>query len=502
MAKHRKPKNGRVSSAKRADRNRQSPSLVLVGTTAAALSAVLVFGHATNTTAYSPQVELTAATIGIGGRGDPGGVNIPHKLQGNVLIPPDFNYIPVVYPAGFQIDNSVNTGVPVLADTITNNTQDAEGHDQFLLVVGYSEGTIVAEKVRRNLDPTDPGAPPLNPTNDPTQPGLMWVMIASPNVPNGGIFSRFPGLKIPFFVTSNGAAEPSPYNTTYVTDEYDPYADFPAYFNPFSLANSLVAVMYVHPDQYYDSVDYNPLDPAATTDPNVLVKTVTNSAGGHDTYVFVKAEHLPLFAPVRQIAGIVHLTPLTEPILGSVEPLVRLLVDMGYTDRENLNPEKPVQFSLITPPGKVLGAAAGVPGALGQGATNLVSGAEALPGSIPSPLAATDSPSINAKSLPQEEQEPSSADTSTTEPQATTLSDPGPNLGELTEDGNKATPTTPGKTTSPKKNPLTQLADSVKKFFSPKKKAEPSTPSPDSDSTANNSSSQAPSQNSTSNAAA
>src|SRR6185312_11832269 len=109
---------------------------------------------------------------------------------------------------------------------------------------------------------------------------------------------------------------------------------------------------------------------------------------------------------------------------------VRLLVDMGYTDRENLNPEKPVQFSLITPPGKVLEAAAGVPGALGQGATNLVTGAEALPGSIPSPLAATNSPSINAKSLPQEEQEPSSADTSKTEPQASTLSDPEPNLGE------------------------------------------------------------------------
>ena len=44
------------------------------------------------------------------------------------------------------------------------------------------------------------------------------MMIASPNVPNGGIFSRFPGLKIPFFVTSNGPAQPSPYDTT-ICDE-------------------------------------------------------------------------------------------------------------------------------------------------------------------------------------------------------------------------------------------------------------------------------------------
>ena len=110
-------------------------------------------------------MELAAATIGIGGRGDPGSVNIPNKLQGNVLIPPDFNYIPVAYPAGFDIDNSVNAGVPVLASTITNNVQDGEGHDQFLLIVGYSEGTIVSEKVRRSLDPTAPGAPLLTPAD-------------------------------------------------------------------------------------------------------------------------------------------------------------------------------------------------------------------------------------------------------------------------------------------------------------------------------------------------
>ena len=117
-----------------------------------------------------------------------------------------------------------------------------------------------------------------------------------------------------------------------------------------------------------------------------------------DTYVFVLADHLPLFAPLRQIAGILQLTPLTEPVLGGIEPLVRLLVDMGYTDRQNLNPEKPVQFSLITPPAKVVEAVAGVPGAIGQGVTNAVTGVESIPSSIPSPFTATNSPSITAKS--------------------------------------------------------------------------------------------------------
>jgi hypothetical protein len=503
VAKHRQSNNRRAFASNRAVRKRRkTPSVAFLGATAAAVSTVLVFGHATNNTMDMPQVQLAAATIGIGGRGDPDAVNIPHKLQGNAL-PMGFDYIPVHYPAGFDIENSTNAGVPVLRDAIT----DPENAGQFLMVVGYSEGAVVAEKVRRNLDPSDPGAPSTN--------NLLWVMIASPNVPNGGIFARFPGVTIPFFVTSNGAAAPSEYNTQFVTNEYDPYADFPAYFNPLSLANSLVAVIYVHPDAYYDSVDYDPLHPDETTDPNILVKTVKHTVNGHDvtdTYVFVKAEHLPLFAPVRQIAGILQLTPLTEPVLGSIEPLVRLLVDMGYTDRQNLNPEKPVQFSLITPPEKVVETVAGVPGAIGQGVTNVVTGVEAIPGSVPSPLSTTDSPSINSKSLPGDSQQSlensDPAPAASTDPEqsqeptgsgipTTTQPDPGPTLGEVTDDGHKATPSTPDKTTAPKKNPLTQLADSIEGFFSPKK---PTTSTPSSEST-DSTPADSTSQGSTSNAA-
>jgi PE-PPE domain len=415
-----------------------------------------------------------------------------------------------VYPAGFDIDRSVAAGVPVLDQTIKSNS------GQFLMVVGYSEGALVAEEVRRDLDPSDPGAPPVNSTN-PDNPGLLWVMIASPNVPNGGLAARFPvGFGIPFVITSNGPAQPSPYDTQYVTNEYDPYADFPAYFNPLSLVNSLFAVVYVHPDQYYDSIDYDPLT-GATNDPNVLVHPpVTNSAGGTDTYVFVLANELPLFAPVRQIAGILQLTPLTEPLLDSVEPLVRLLVDMGYTDRQNLNPQQHVQFSLITPPERILETIAGVPGAIGQGVTNLVNG-------LPAPVAPTNSPAINAKSLAEEPSEPqvndeptiaaatdpappqtpSSSGTSATEtPVATTLSDPGPTLGKVTEDGNKATPNTSSPTTQPKKNVFTELADTVKGFFSPKPKPAPSTPSSEpTGSTPSGSTTQDQSEGPTSNAA-
>jgi len=470
--------------------------VLLLSITAAAISTVLVFGHATNNTADSPQVQLAASTIGIGGRGDPTAANIPNKLNGHVVTD---NYIPVNYPASFFIDSSVAAGVPVLDQKIRENSDPScEGATPpcpFLLVVGYSEGSIVAEKVRRNLVPGVDGAPPAD--------ELLFVMIASPNVPNGGIFSRFPGVGIPFFVTSNGAAQPSPFDTTYVINEYDPYADFPAYFNPLSLLNSLAAVAYVHPDQYYDAVDYDPLTNTGTTP--VLVKTVTNSAGGTDRYVFVPAAHLPLLAAPRQIFGALGLTPFTEPVLSAVEPVLRLLVDMGYTDRENLNPEVPVTFSLFTPPAKVIETVAKIPGAVGQGVNNFATQGGAIPAPVAPTIAPTNSPSINAKSLPQEPQEslvsndpPSAGATDPAPPQApsgpssTLPTDPpvspltktGPTLGKVTEDGNMSTPNPSTKTTAPKKNLLTQLTDALTGFFSPKKTPESSTPSTEPDNSA------------------
>ena len=98
MAKHRQENRLASSATQTTQKRRRSPSVLLLGITAAAVSTVLVFGHATNNTVDSPQVQLAASTIGIGGRGDPAAANIPDKLQGNVL-PTGFNYIAVNYPA-------------------------------------------------------------------------------------------------------------------------------------------------------------------------------------------------------------------------------------------------------------------------------------------------------------------------------------------------------------------------------------------------------------------
>ena len=414
MAKHRRAKQREKSSPQRTSRtpkhhHRTTPSLILLGTAAAGMTTALVMGQATNNNADNANVRLAAANnaaIGIGGRGDPSSANIPAKLQGHAK-PTGYSYAGVTYPAGFDIDNSVTAGVPTLDGLVKFAALPAQ-NNQKIVVVGYSEGALVAERERRNLS-NDAAAPPAS--------QVSFVLIASANLPNGGIFSRLPGLNIPFFVSSNGPEEPSEYATTFVTNEYDPYADFPAYFNLLSLANTVAAIQYVHPDAYYDSVDYDPVTGAAG--PGVLVKTVARPDGNAtETYVFVPTDHLPLLAPLREGFAALGLTPFTEPLLSSVEPLLRVGVDMGYTDRLNLDPGTAVEFSFFTPQAKIAEALAAMPGAIQQGQNNFTAGIAAVPGSAlplkaaPSPLLApAKTPAINAKAAPQDEPKLSITDT-------------------------------------------------------------------------------------------
>jgi hypothetical protein len=333
-------------------KQRRARKAVLTVALAAGISSALVLGQATNS---SLLVQLTNTVIGIGGRDDSTSIRVPDKLSGTVR-PASYSYQGINYPASLMLSDSARDGLPKLHDAITSRPREP-----YLIVAGYSEGTLVAELERRRLQA-------LNPSDAPSKYQLSFVMIASPFAPNGGIFGRFPGISIPVIVDGMGPGLPTRYDTLYVANEYDPYADFPAYFNPLALLNSLLAVQYSHPDQYYDAI--NP----GTTPASVTV--VHNSAGGYDTYMLVHSQYLPLLGPLRQAASAVFLTPFTEPVLSAFEPLLRILVDMSYTDRLNLDPATPTPFSLITPPGKILEALGAVPGALAEGLANLLSGGQ------------------------------------------------------------------------------------------------------------------------------
>jgi diacyltrehalose acyltransferase len=224
----------------------------------------------------------------------------------------------------------------------------------------------------------------------------------------------------------------------------------------------------VHPDPNYDSINYDPLLPGEPQETDTILVTEIDpdpEAGtGRVTYVFVRTEQLPLLGPFREVGSATGTTFLTEPVLGGLEPVLRLLVDMGYTDRENLNPHEPTTFSLITPPDRIIETVVAMPGAITEGVTIFLVGVTAIPDSIPAPLDTTSAPAISASesegqdlvvnrtAAAIEDTSPPTPSTDETtqpiKPPASELEDEGPTLGNVTEDGNKFTPNSPGGTTS------------------------------------------------------
>jgi hypothetical protein len=368
----------------RTSKKRRARKAIVTVAAAAGLSGTLVLGHALDNTAEHLDVALAATVFGIGGRGDPDSARVQDKLNGEIgpgfTTPPSFDppgYIAIHYPASFNFQKSTNEGVTTLEPLVTNTPGPIQ-------ISAYSEGTLVAEQVKRDLAAAGYPGDTLDDQPDPDK--VTFLLIASPYVPNGGLFGRHPGFGIPGIVPTFSPAEPTAYDSTYVTNEYDPYADAPAYLNPASAVNSLMAIKYAHPDQYYDDIDPNADHGVYTT----IVED--NGAGGTDTYILVYNPELPLFGPVRQLEdNAPQLKPFLEPIVSSMEPVFRVMVDMGYTDRTNENPATPTPYSLITPPEKIKEALRQIPGALAQGRENFKAGHDVTP--IPDSVTKTmDSP--------------------------------------------------------------------------------------------------------------
>lgn len=353
----------------------------MVAGATAGITTALTFGQAPSATAAA--IPPNDVVVGVGGAGDTTSNRIRNKFEGQ-LVAGGHPFVGVPYPALLPVDPSVNAGLPALRDAV-----DAQiAGDNIVLVVGYSEGSLVAEKYKRTLA-SDPHAP------EPDD--LKFLFVASPFVPNGGIYSRFPGLAFPGFV-STGAAAPSPYDETFVSLEYDLIADFPAYANPLSIANAVAGMKYVHGDQGPDNVDLDDDDQA------VLV--VTTPDGGTDTYVLIRAEHLPLLQPVRDFSAALQTTALTEPVLSAIEPTLRVIVDMGYTDRDYQDADKPTRFSLFTPHERIAEAIDALPEAIDEGVDNFRNGFPAAPKAPADRNASTaEKPKVPAEPDEQNEQD-------------------------------------------------------------------------------------------------
>ncbi|MBJ7463219.1 MAG: PE-PPE domain-containing protein [Mycolicibacterium sp.] len=356
---------------------------------AVVVSIALVCGQAIGANGFGPLVGLVNTVIGIGGSSDPVSERLPAKLS-NTIVQPGDTYIGTEYPASLNLDRSVRIGMPVLQQHLVTTSGK-------VLVAGYSLGALLAEQLKRDVAESDEPPSPLD---------LSFLQIATPFVPNGGIFARFPGIAIPDVVSPMGPGQATQYDTTYVVNEYDLWGDFPAYFNPVAIVNAVLGHEYAHVDNWYDAVD-----PTAAAN---HVKVVTNSAGGTDTYILVPASRLPLLGPLRDIAYHLGVSAAAERLLGAIEPLLRVIVDMGYTDRLNLNPEVRKPFSLFTPPHKIVEALNAVPGAVREGVENLlgITRTPAAPAVAPPAAAAAVQPASQPESAVQSETAPEAEATS------------------------------------------------------------------------------------------
>jgi hypothetical protein len=230
-------------------------------------------------------------------------------------------------------DESVAGGVADLEDAI------AEHPNESLVIFGYSQGAMVANVEKQKLEDQYPNG---------DGPDIEFVLIGDPNLPNGGLAARFPGLYLPILnFTFNG---PAPTDTQFHTvediNQYDGAADFPLYpLNLISTGNALLGAVYRHPRDLEPSVD----------DPGTIHTTT-----GDTDYYFHPTDDLPLFDPLRTIG-------VPEPVIDVFEPVTKVAVELGY-DR-TIPPGEPTPARLI-PPINPATVAGDLVNAVGEGITN------------------------------------------------------------------------------------------------------------------------------------
>ncbi len=197
-------------------------------------------------------------------------------------------------------DQSVRAGVTDLDAAMAEHSND------HLVIAGYSQGALIANQEKRKLAeqyPDGVGAPDID-----------FALGGDPNVPNGGLFARFPDSYIPVLDMSLDGPETTdtPFDTVVLVRQYDFFADFPLYpTNVIADLNAFLGGLYVH------------TDPTGASLAPGLSASAIKSQHGDTTYYFFPTQDLPLFDPLRTLG-------VPESVIDVVEPFFRVLVEMGY----------------------------------------------------------------------------------------------------------------------------------------------------------------------------
>lgn len=246
--------------------------------------------------------------------------------------------VPVITPEGLlppllgdmTFDPSVAQGVEDLDAAL--RTQFSEHPDDDVVVFGYSQSSDIATLYKSRLS-SDPQAPAAD--------QLSFVLTANTNRPNGGLFTRFPGLHIPLLnITFNPPPTPTEtgYATTDIVYQYDPIADFPRYpLNLLADLNALMALPGVHlsyPNPYLPSSRFVPSSlPGGYTEAQVqqlMADPANRQTYGDTTYITIPANNLSLLEPLIGFGAATGLGALTTPIVDLIQPALRVIIELGY----------------------------------------------------------------------------------------------------------------------------------------------------------------------------
>ncbi len=303
-------------------------------------------------------IRLVDTTIGVGGSFDPFGLSIPLFFYGTT-VPQGDSFHVVPYPGQINVEWPIISALPGLSDvpywphSLKQSERIGAGYleqdiakqapGQKITILGMSQGAEVAEIARADM------------AKDPAYVAhagdYAFTLIGDPYQPNGGILSRFttwnhvPILGDLFPLGRPGPSD-SPFQTTVYQNQYDGFADFPAYFNPLAIANALVGILFEH------------VLPGYALEPKSSSNTVTTTVG-NTTYVTFP-QLLPLLAPLRLVASVIG----AQRLVDAMDPVLRVFIESAY-DR-TADPSQVKEFSWTTPQANFSAAIKALPGALQQ----------------------------------------------------------------------------------------------------------------------------------------
>lgn len=254
------------------------------------------------------------------------------------------------------VDQSIRAGAANLEAVMAEHGID------HLVINGYSQGATVVNTVKRKLAEQYPAGTDA--------PDIDFVLGGDPNLPNGGLSARFPGLYVPILdLTFDGPAPTdTQFDTVEISRQYDMASDFPLYpLNVIATLNAVLGFAYLHT---------NPFDVSLPEDPTT--SPAYQGTHGDTSYYFFETENLPLFAPLRMLG-------VPEALIDVVEPFFRVLVELGYDRDIPLWEPTPARLIPELDPAKV---ATDLANAVGEGIANaLAIVGMSPPPSSPAPVA-------------------------------------------------------------------------------------------------------------------